>query len=165
LFRIASARIERALLPVQRKRTLKMGSDIGGYLWQETSTIGQNGFTRLHGAVAAILDEKRRETPKHGEIRAINDGTAVPLRAGQPRPRQAGKMGRRSIMRDTELPCDLARGKPLRLMFDQEPEHIETGFLSQCGQGLHLSMIGDISKYASKKKLACAGRVLGTSSA
>jgi hypothetical protein len=35
-------------------------------------------------------------------------------------------------------------------MFDQKPEHIETGFLSQRGQGqngflgIHLSIIGDI---------------------
>jgi hypothetical protein len=140
-----------------------MGSDIGGYLWQETSAISHDGFTLLHDvAAAAILDEKSRETPKHGEIRAINDGAAVPLRAGQPCPRQAGKMGRQSIMRDAELSRDLARGQSLRLVSDQEPEHIETGFLSQGGKGqnsflsIHLSIIGDISKYASKKKPKCA---------
>src|SRR6185369_16277134 len=76
LRRIDSERIERAVLPVQRNRTLKGRSGIGFPLplrW----TTGRDAFDQRRAnfrtAVAAIVDQERHHGLKAGEIGAIHD--------------------------------------------------------------------------------------------
>src|SRR5437660_7986153 len=82
LRRIDSARIERAVFPVQRNRTLNVRSDMGFPLplWW---TTGRDAFDQrradFRAAVAAIVDEKRHHGLKAREIGAVDDGTADAL--------------------------------------------------------------------------------------
>jgi hypothetical protein len=69
--RMLSAMIERALLPVQRKRTLKMRSVMDSNLPQAArGKIGDQRRTYVRTAAAAVLEEEQRDFAEPGEIGA-----------------------------------------------------------------------------------------------
>src|SRR5437660_2769465 len=95
LRRIDSARIERAVFPVQRNRTLNVRSGMGFPLpllfrW----TTGRDALDQRRAdfrtAVAAVVHQKRHHALKAGEIGAVDDRTADAAHGDEPRPRQHG---------------------------------------------------------------------------
>src|SRR5690242_3509586 len=76
LRRIDSARIERAVFPVQRKRTLNARSGMGSspsLRWTTMRDAFDQGRADFRMAIAAIVDEKRHHCLKAGEIGAVDD--------------------------------------------------------------------------------------------
>src|SRR3954469_1826304 len=91
LRRIDSARIERAVLPVQRNRTLNVRSDIGIPLplrWTTRRDAFDQRRADFGPPVAAIVDEKRHHGLKPAQIGAVNDRAADATCGDEPCPRQ-----------------------------------------------------------------------------
>src|SRR3954469_12873516 len=90
LRRIDSARIERAVLPVQRNRTLNVRSDMGLPLplrWTTRRDAFDQRRTDFRTAIAAVVHEERHDSLKPGEIGAVDDRTADAARGDEPCPR------------------------------------------------------------------------------
>jgi hypothetical protein len=87
--------IERALLPVQRKRTLKMRSVMDSNLPRAArGKIGDQRRAYVRTAAAAILEEEQRDFAEPGEIGAVDDRAAVPLSNDLTRAGENGEMRR-----------------------------------------------------------------------
>src|SRR5271165_5350827 len=94
-----SARIERALLPVQRNRTLNtrsvMGGDLRGTARRE---VGDDGRAYIGTAAAAVLEQVQCDLTEARQIGAVDDGATLPFSFHQARAREHGQVGRHGVL-------------------------------------------------------------------
>src|SRR5579871_2692701 len=126
---IASARIERAELPVQRNRILyfSIASSAAG------GAAGNFGKRRADGgiAVAAILHQERQQPGHALIIGGVYDGSPIAPRRNQPRISKQGEIGRERVGQHAELARDLARRQAAMPGPDQQPEDGKSALMRQ----------------------------------
>src|SRR5436190_24138268 len=105
LRRIDSARIERAVFPVQRNRALNVRSDIGLPLplrW----TAGRDAFDQWRAdfrtPLTTIVQHEQHDRLQAGELGAIDDRTADAACGDEFGPRQHGEMRRHRVLGNGE---------------------------------------------------------------
>src|SRR5829696_1573385 len=80
-----SARIERAVFPVHRKRTLQARSGMGDFLRTARSQVFDQWGADLGTAAAAILEQEGRDRAESLEISPIDDRAAAAFGPNQTR--------------------------------------------------------------------------------
>jgi hypothetical protein len=142
-----SAMIERALLPVQRNRTLKTGSIIG---WAARGEIGDERRAYVGATATAVLKQEQSDFTEPGEIGTVDDRAAVPLPDDQTRAGENGEMRRHGVLRYRHKACHFARRNAFWLPLDQQPEGVQPRRLGERGKGcdcfdiIHNSRLSDI---------------------
>src|ERR1700738_4090255 len=97
--KMASARIERALLPVQRNRTLNLCTSMNFLLWRAAwIEIGGERRAELGPAAAAVLEQEQSDLAEAVEVRAVDDGAALPFAVDQPGAREDRQMRRHRVL-------------------------------------------------------------------
>src|SRR5579863_8240529 len=152
LRRIDSARIERALFPVHRNRTLKTRSTMLGLLGRPAGReVGDQRRANLGSAAAAVLEKEQGDFAEPFEIGAVEDRAALPLAADETGASQYRQMRRHCILRNANEAGQLAGGYAQRLVANEQPERVEAGDLRQRRQCVydlaisHISRIDDIN--------------------
>src|SRR3954467_15352368 len=131
-----SARIERAVLPVHKNRTLQTRSAMSALLgWATRGQVSEEWRTDRRPALAAVLDQEGHDRAEAVETGPIDDQAAAPLGADEAGARQDPKMCGHGIVRHRQPTGDLAGWEAVRLMAHQEPEHVEARRLGEGRQG------------------------------
>src|ERR1700730_7591462 len=110
-----SVRIERALLPVQRNRTLNGRSGMDASLPRAArGEIGNERRAYVRTTPAAMLEKEQRDFAESGEIGAVDDGTTLPLPDDQTGAGENGEMRRHGVLRNSNEAGELARRNAFR---------------------------------------------------
>ena len=143
--------IERALLPVQRNRTLNARISHG----REPSVaarreIGDERRANIGTTATAVLKQEQRDFAEPREIGAVDDRAALPLPINQTRAGEHGEMRRHGVLRHCHEAGQLPSGNAFRFSLDQQPERVEPRWLRERREGgdgfhiIHISRITDI---------------------
>ena len=85
-------------------------------------------------AAAAIFGKVGDELVHRGEVGAVDQRAALPLRLDQPGALQLGEMERQAAVGQVERLSDAARGHALPAGLDEQPEQSEAMLLRQSGK-------------------------------
>src|SRR5580704_6218645 len=111
LRRMLSAMIKRALLPVQRKRTLKTGLVMDANLPRAARCeIGDERRANVRATTAAVFKQEQSNFTTPQEIRTVDDRAALTLSNDQTRAGENRKMRRHGVLRHSHEPGQFPGG-------------------------------------------------------
>jgi hypothetical protein len=151
-----SARIERALLPVHRNRTLNVGSAMSNLLrWAAWGEVRDQRSAQISAPATAVFEQKQCDLAEAIEVRAIDDGATLSLATYQFRAGKNGEVRRHRVLGDFDETRQFAGGHPFRLTGDKQTECLEPRRLGERSHGgydfyiIHISSLPDIRRLAS----------------
>jgi hypothetical protein len=124
--------IERALLPVQRNRTLNARSVMGGGLCGAARReVGDYWSADVRATTAAVFKQEQRDLVEARQIGAVDDRAALPLSLHQARVCEHGQVGRHGVLWNFHEARQLTSWHTVRFTADQQPECVEPGCLCE----------------------------------
>ena len=86
-------------------------------------------------AAAAVLEQEGHDLAQPVEVGAVDDRAAAALGADEAGPGQDAEMRGHGVVRDGQLPGDVAGRQAVGLVLHQQPEHVEAGRLGEGREG------------------------------